>query len=388
MSIDGATGFVPPDTVQGDLQEQLVTLREELLQLRLATNDRPRVAYVPRERKVKPFSGRGEVTVQDFLADVESLFRARAMSDEEQCDFMTSHLEGDARQEIRFRPVEEVRTATCIRRILLEVFGEKRSVSQLQELFYLRKQADGEGIRSFAGALQQLMEALLRKDGHAVNQPDRVIAEHFAEGLKDRVLRREVKQQHRLRPQMSFVELREEAIQWSEEEERPPQSSRRQTAGAFELVADAGEAGNVTDLQRVLSELEKQQHVIEALTERVERMEGVATDRTGGRRSNTPQRPWSDQRPASAPQNLQTRRPFQERRAFQGPSMQYTPDGQPICYRCGGVGHLSRQCRNEASTGPRRPQTEACPPGVQTTAPTAHRREHPDDVRENTHPLN
>ena len=167
MSIDGATGFVPPDTVQGDLQDQLVTLREELLQLRLATNDRPRVAYVPRERKVKPFSGRGEVTVQDFLADVESLFRARAMSDEEQCDFMTSHLEGDARQEIRFRPVEEVRTATCIRRILLEVFGEKRSVSQLQELFYLRKQADGEGIRSFAGALQQLMEALLRKDGHA-----------------------------------------------------------------------------------------------------------------------------------------------------------------------------------------------------------------------------
>ena len=187
---------------------------------------------------------------------------------------------------------------------------------------------------------------------------------------------------------MSFVELREEAIQWSEEEERPPQSSRRQTAGAFELVADAGEAGNVTDLQRVLSELEKQQHVIEALTERVERMEGVATGRTGGRRSNTPQRPWSDQRPASAPQNLQTRRPFQERRAFQGPSMQYTPDGQPICYRCGGVGHLGRQCRNETSTGPRRPQTDACPPGVQTTAPTAHRREHPDDVRENTHPLN
>ena len=73
MSIDGATGIVPPDTVQGDLQDQLVTLREELSQLRLATSDRPRVAYVPRERKVRPFSGRGEVTVQDFLADVESI---------------------------------------------------------------------------------------------------------------------------------------------------------------------------------------------------------------------------------------------------------------------------------------------------------------------------
>ena len=107
MNIDGVTGTVPPDTVQGDLQDQLATLREELSQMRLATNDRPRVAYVPRERKVKTYNGHGEVTVQDFLADVESLFRARAMSEDEQLDFMIVHLECDARQEIRFRPVKK-----------------------------------------------------------------------------------------------------------------------------------------------------------------------------------------------------------------------------------------------------------------------------------------
>ena len=115
------------------------------------------------------------------------------------------------------------------------------------------------------------MEALLRKDGHAVNQPDRVLAEHFAEGLKDR----EVKQQNRLRPQMSFVELRVEVIQ--QEEERPPQVSRRQMAGAYELAASSEVTDNVSDLQRVLSALEQQQHIIEALTERVERMEGATT---------------------------------------------------------------------------------------------------------------
>ena len=103
----------------------------------------------------------------------------------------------------------------------------------------------------------------------------------------------------------------------------------------------------------MLSELEKQQHVIEALTERVERMEGVATGRTGGRRSNTPQRPWSDQRPASAPQNLQTRRPFQERRAFQGTLDASTHQtGSQFVTVVVELATLGRQCRNEASTGP------------------------------------
>ena len=144
------------------------------------------------------------------------------MTDNEQCDFITSHLEGEARREIRYRPTEELTTPSRLIGVLLDVFGEKRSVSQLQELFYLRKQTEGESIRRYSGSLQELMEALLRKDAHAVNQPDRVLAEHFAEGLRDRVLRREVKQQLRRTPGRLFVEVREEAIQWSEEEERPP----------------------------------------------------------------------------------------------------------------------------------------------------------------------
>ena len=52
-------------------------------------------------------------------------------------------------------------------------------------------------------------------------------AEHFAEGLRDRILRREIKQQLRQRPDVQFIDLREEAIRWSEEEERHPPAKQR-----------------------------------------------------------------------------------------------------------------------------------------------------------------
>ncbi|KAI0235773.1 hypothetical protein LSAT2_013722, partial [Lamellibrachia satsuma] len=153
MEPDDSPNVVPP--VDG-LQEQNSALQDQLSRLQFATNSRPatQVLCVPRERKIRSFSGKdGELTLQEFVADIESFFRTREMSD------------------------------------------EKRYVSQLQELFYLRKQLEAESIRSFAAALKELLETLTRKHSRFVNDPDHILAEHFAEGLKDRVLRRELKQQ-------------------------------------------------------------------------------------------------------------------------------------------------------------------------------------------------
>ena len=103
----------------------------------------------------------------------------------------------------------------------------KRSVSQLQEQFYLRKQLDGEIIRSHSVVLLELLEVLTTKDPRSVNDPDRVLAEHFAEGLRDRIFLREIKQQLRQRPDIPCIDLREEVIRWSEEEERQPPAKQR-----------------------------------------------------------------------------------------------------------------------------------------------------------------
>ena len=160
-----------------DLQSQINSLQEQLAQFQVSSTTRPvsQLLYVPRERKIRSFSGHeGDLGVQEFVADIQSLFRARSMSPEEQCDLILSHLEGSARHEVRYRPGEATRSPPqCILDILLDVFGEKRSVSQLQEQFYLRKQLDGETIRSYSAVLLELLEVLTRKVPRSVNDPDR-----------------------------------------------------------------------------------------------------------------------------------------------------------------------------------------------------------------------
>ena len=73
-----------------------------------------------------------------------------------------------------------------------------------------------ETFRSYSVDRLELLEVLTRKDPRSVNDPDRVLAEHFAEGLQDRISRRQIKQRLRQRPDIPFIDLREEAIRWSE----------------------------------------------------------------------------------------------------------------------------------------------------------------------------
>ena len=225
-----------------DLQSQINSLQEQLTQFQLssATRSVSQLLYIPRERKIRSFSGQeGDIGVQEIVADIQSLFRARSMSPEEQCDLIISHLEGSARHEVRYRPGEATRSPQSILDILLDMFREKRSVSQLEEQFYLRKQLDGETIRSYSAVLLELLEVLTRKDPRSVNDPDRVLAEQFAEGLRERILRREIKQQLPQRPDIQFIDLREEAIRWSEEEERHPPAKQRSAGNRRAVVTES-----------------------------------------------------------------------------------------------------------------------------------------------------
>ena len=83
MNLEGTPGDGPSatgpftTTGSGDLRDQVSALRDELARMRLATETRPegiRQLYVPKERKVRPFSGReGELAVTDFVTDLQSV---------------------------------------------------------------------------------------------------------------------------------------------------------------------------------------------------------------------------------------------------------------------------------------------------------------------------
>ena len=110
-----------------------------------------------------------------------------------------------------------------------------------------------------------------------VNDPDRVLAEHFAEGLRDRVLRREIKQQLRQRPDIQFIDLREEAIRWSEEEERQPPAKQRSAGIRVVIVTESVSHCAVPQsddcMAQVLSALDEQNKTLADLSMRVGQLE-------------------------------------------------------------------------------------------------------------------
>ena len=62
--------------------------------------------------------------------------------------FITSHLEGPAKEEIRLYPSKDRNNPQRLLEILQEAFGEKRSLPQLLKAFYDRRQKEGESLRN------------------------------------------------------------------------------------------------------------------------------------------------------------------------------------------------------------------------------------------------
>ena len=143
------------------------------------------------------------------------------------------------------------------------------------------------------------------------------MAEHFAEGLRERILRRKIKQQLRQRPDVQFIDLREEAIRWSEEEERHPPAKQR-SAGirgvvVTESVSHSGVPQSDDCVAKVLSALDEHKKTLADLSMRVGQLE-------------------VNVQPPGHPPVKGRQRP-----------LKFAEDGQPICYKCGNIGHIGRQ---------------------------------------------
>ena len=155
-----------------------------------------KIVVLPRERRLKKFGGRrtdGEQTVEDFVEDLKAAMSAREMSSGEKLDFVTSHLEGAAREEVRLFPKEDCENPDRILEILLEAFGEKRSLPQLLKLFYERRQRDDESLRAYPHSLRELLNQALKVDKKAVIDPDLTLRDQFANSVRDGVLQKELR---------------------------------------------------------------------------------------------------------------------------------------------------------------------------------------------------
>ena len=261
-----------------EAMEQLKALKESapvsssLSPATSSTVGQKQIVVFPRDKKIKNFTGRkteGDQPVEDFIDELKITFEARDMTSAERVDFIMSHLEGPAKEEVRMYSKKERSNPDVLLEVLTQAFGEKCSSSQLLKLFYERKQKENETLHAYSYSLNELLKSATKADPKAVPDPEKTLRDQFADNVRDPFLRKELKKFIRER-NPPFLDLREEALRWSEEEERPQRSTPRPPLSQ-EVSIDTPESSQCsasstnTPMDKVLDVLLKQQKSLEEL---------------------------------------------------------------------------------------------------------------------------
>lgn len=176
-----------------------------------------RLVFVPRDRKCPIFRGRSGIALSEWLEEVQSCMRARHLSTADQAFFLYDHLEGEARDEIKYRSNLERGDPARIMAILEELYGCSESYVALQEAFFSRKQHEGETLLEFSLALMSLMERIKQRAPAGMLNVEGLLRDQFVEQVLDSTLRRELKQFVRSQPTATLLDVRGEAIRWERE---------------------------------------------------------------------------------------------------------------------------------------------------------------------------
>lgn len=281
------------------------------------------VIYMPKDKKMVIFSGDpGTISYYDWIDEVQNSMNYRQYREREQAAFLYDHLEGGAKQEIRYSTPEVRRSPTLILEVLKEAYGHPYSLTASQKRFFDRKQKAGEGLREFSHSLLSLAGDINRCNGGVELCGEQTIRNQFAENVRDPSLRRELKRLIRQDPNIKFSALRRESMLFWEEDNVPDRAS-------YNLAPEdaAVECSGITTTNKSVNPdsfllelrdaMRKQEEKLEGLAQQVARLQ-VSEGRRG-------------------------RRPRQEPR--------YDSAGRPICFRCQGVGHIARFCSNVNTVG-------------------------------------
>lgn len=173
-----------------------------------------RLVFVPRDRKCPMFRGKSGIGLTEWLEEVEACVRARHLSESDQAFFLFDHLEGEARDEIKYRPRDERNDPDKIISALRELYGCSKSYVALQEAFFSRRQQEGETLHEFSLGLMNLMAPLRERAPRGTINAEVLLRDQFIEYVLDGALRRELKQMVRRQPTATLLDVRGEAIRW------------------------------------------------------------------------------------------------------------------------------------------------------------------------------
>lgn len=326
MDTDGSTEG--STTTLQRLQERVAQLQaenERLSNVQRHTGEggpqparREQALYLPRERRCPKFSGStaaGSPSVEEWIEEAESCIRLRYMSELDKALFLYDHLEGEARNEIKYRPSAVRENHVQIMTVLKEVYGCSKSYVHWQQRFFDRKQRENESLFEFSHALMELMEKVKQSKESAITNSDIVLRDQFCENVRDHMLRRELKRLVRANEGLTLLDIRREATRWVEEgqssRDRGPRAPGRTSEPIYTSQCESAltQTSEIAELKEIVL---KQQAQLDLLVKHLGH-------------------------PPSKPQASQPYRAGRFKR---------TPDGQPICIKCDQPGHIARYCQS------------------------------------------
>ncbi|XP_076089041.1 uncharacterized protein LOC143059432 [Mytilus galloprovincialis] len=210
------------------LQKQVTELQNRIKELswkpsvenevKKTPSNEKNVVYVQKDRKVPKFTGYN-FQVEDWIEDVNTVLHAREMSRQERADFIYLQLEGSAKDEVKYRSHLVRQSPDQILEILQDAFGVKDNITKLQKNFLDCVQKPNESLREYSYVLMDLMSKITNKDSTWMPNKEKTLCDQFSQNVQDSFLRKHLKQIVRAQSHIPFLDLREEAIMWSEEEE-------------------------------------------------------------------------------------------------------------------------------------------------------------------------
>ena len=290
-----------------------------------------RLVLVPRDRKCPVFRGRSGIGLEEWIEEAQACMRARHLSTFDQAFFLFDHLEGEAHEEIKYRPATDRSDSNNIIAVLRELYGRSDSYVALQEAFFSRRQQEGESLQEFSLALMSLMSAVKQSAPSEMPNADVLLRDQFIENVIDGSLRRELKQLTRRQPTVSLLDARAEAFRW--EREGLPGGVRGRSHSVPSMLGlqcgvrtapSVASPPKASELQEVKQMLKLQQEQLNCLTETLARLQ------------INPQRNHSSYR------------------------------GPVIYQRCQLPGHFARECRGERAPPPPPPTVSRRDPAQQS----------------------
>ena len=105
------------------------------------------VVYLSEKKEVKFFREALQLFFYEWLDELQASLNYRPYTGADKASYIYEQLGGEAKQEIRYRPLSVRKDPECIIEILKEIYGRPQSLTKLQRSFFDRRQREGETVR-------------------------------------------------------------------------------------------------------------------------------------------------------------------------------------------------------------------------------------------------